>query len=217
MTIRDSSALFQQPLNFVHQIDEGKHIVLFYEELEYAKVISFQFIKNGLVHKKDCSYLSEEEVESVKREMSDSGIDVNKLTRNHQLHIYQVPSLTDYRARDSQIGEGGEEEQNLADDTTILKNTSITRQSDRIVLRCVYKINTEEQIKSNLKWEHDYRFKNLKNFGTTVICTYPVNDIITTISDSTGPYGKWMNYLLEIYDGVIFARRFWKGVAFNLS
>jgi hypothetical protein len=27
----------------------------------------------------------------------------------------------------------------------------------------------------------------------------------------------WMNDLLEIYDGVIFARRFWKGVAFNLD
>jgi len=26
-----------------------------------------------------------------------------------------------------------------------------------------------------------------------------------------------MNTLLEIYDGVIFARRFWKGVAFNLA
>ena len=96
MSIKDSSALFEQPLNFVHRVEEGKHIVLFYEELEYAKMISFQFIKSGLVHKKDCSYLSEEEVESVKREMSDSGIDVKKFIQNHQLNIYQVSSLTDY-------------------------------------------------------------------------------------------------------------------------
>ncbi len=89
--------------------------------------------------------------------------------------------------------------------------------TDRIVLRCIYKINTEKQLRSNLKWEHDYRFKNLKSLGVTIICTYPVNDIIPTISDSTGSYGKWMNNLLEIYDGVIFARRFWKGVAFNLT
>ena len=38
MTIKDS-ALFQQPLNFIHGIEEGKHIVLFYEELEYAKIL----------------------------------------------------------------------------------------------------------------------------------------------------------------------------------
>ena len=193
MTIKDSSTLFQQPLNFVHGIEEGKHIVLFYEELEYAKMISFQFIKNGLAHQKDCSYVSEEEEEAVKREMLDNGIDVKKFMQNNQLHIYQVTSLTNYTPRDY-LG-----------------------QSDRIVLRCIYKVNSEEQIKSNLKWEHDYRFKNLKNSGATVVCVYPVNDIIPTISDSTGPFGKWMHDLLEIYDGVIFARRFWKGVAFRLA
>ena len=211
MTIRDSSALFEQPLNFVHKVGEGKHIVLFYEELEYAKVISFQFIKNGLVNKKDCSYLSEEGVEAVRREMSDSGIDINKFTQNNQLHIYQVPSLTDYRERDSQIGETklewekgeGERKPRPVDDRAILKNPSEVIQSDRIVLRCVYKVENEEQIKSNLKWEHDYRFKDLKDNGTTLVCTYPINDIIPTISDSIGPYGKWMNNLLQIYDGVI--------------
>jgi hypothetical protein len=46
-----------------------------------------------------------------------------------------------------------------------------------------------------------------------MICTYPVHNIIPTISD----YGRWMNELLEIYDGVIFARKFWKGVAFSLD
>ena len=193
MTIKDSSTLFQQPLNFVHGIEEGKYIVLFYEELEYAKMISFQFIKNGLAHQKDCSYVSEEEEEAVKREMLDNGIDVKKFMQNNQLHIYQVTNLTNYTPRDY-LG-----------------------QSDRIVLRCIYKVNSEEQIKSNLKWEHDYRFKNLKNSGATVVCVYPVNDIIPTISDSTGPFGKWMHDLLEIYDGVIFARRFWKGVAFRLA
>jgi len=222
MSIKDASALFQQPLNFVHQIEQGKHIVLFYEELEYAKMISFQFIKSGLTNKKDCSYVSEEEIESVKREMSDSGVDVKKFTKNSQLHIYQVSSLTDYHPGDSHNGEtelivSKREQKPGTDDTTILKNPSKISQSDRIVLRCVYNVNTEERIKSNLEWEHDYRFKNLKDTRTTLVSTYPVNDIIPTISDSIGPYGKWMNTLLELYDGVIFARRFWKGVAFNLD
>jgi hypothetical protein len=86
-------------------LNKANTIVLFYEELEYAKMISFQFIKNGLVNKKDCSYLSEEEVQSVKREMSDSGVDVKKFSQNNQLHIYQVSSLTDYNPGDSHNGE----------------------------------------------------------------------------------------------------------------
>ena len=223
MTIKDPSTLFQQPLNFVHGIEEGKHIVLFYEEIEYAKMLSFQFIKNGLAHQKDCSYVSEEEEEAVKREMLDNGIDVKKFMQNNQLHIYRVTSLTNYNPRDS-LGKTKEGKEEVAEgqdyvynSNAILQNPSKAGQSDRIVLRCVYKVNSEEQIKSNLKWEHDYRFKNLKNSGATVVCVYPVNDIIPTISDSTGPFGKWMHDLLEIYDGVIFARRFWKGVAFRLA
>ena len=216
MDVRDS-ALFEQPLNFVHQIDEGKHIVLFYEELEYAKMLSFQFIKTGLVHKKDCSYLSEEDVEAVKREMTDSGLGVNKYIKDHQLHIYQVPSLTDYHHQPNDSHIEGKEKASQQPIDTILKDSVTMRQADRIVLRCVYKITGEQQIKANLRWEYDYRVKNLKHFRKTVVCTYPINDIISTISDSTGLYGKWMNNLLEIYDGVIFARRFWKGVGFNLA
>jgi MEDS: MEthanogen/methylotroph, DcmR Sensory domain len=221
MSIKDSS-FFEQPLSFVNKVEEGKHIVLFYEELEYAKMISFQFIKDGLIHQKDCSYLSEEEVELVKTEMSDIGIGVNKFTSNNQLHIYQVTSLTDYYhpREEMELIEDRQKEkrkQAAADNTTILRNPSKIRKSDRIVLRCVYNVDTEEQIKSNLRWEYDFRCKNLKHSGTTLVSSYPINDIISTISDSTGSYGKWMSTLLELYDGAIFARRFWKGVAFNLA
>ena len=220
MSIKDSS-VFEQPLSFVNKVEEGKHIVLFYEELEYAKMISFQFIKDGLVHQKDCSYLSEEEVELVKTEMSDIGIGVNKFTSNNHLHIYQVTSLTDYyhpREGTELIEDRKAKRKAAADNTTtILRNPSKIRKSDRIVLRCVYNVDTEEQIKSNLRWEYGFRCKNLKNIGTTLVSSYPINDIISTISDSTGSYGKWMSTLLELYDGVIFARKFWKGVAFNLA
>jgi hypothetical protein len=50
-----------------------------------------------------------------------------------------------------------------------------------------------------------------------MICTYPVNNILFTISDSIGDFGKWMGSILELYDGVIFARKLWKGLAFALD
>ena len=73
-----------------------------------------------------------------------------------------------------------------------------------------------EQIRLNLKWENDYCYRDLKGLQGTMICTYPVNNIIPAISDS-GSYGKCMNELSAIYDGVSFARKFWKGVAFSLD
>ena len=202
------SAFFKRPLNFVHHIKEFQHTVLFYEEVEYDKVISFQFIKGGLEDKKMCSYLSDEDVETVRREMVDNGIDVDKFAMNGLLHIYQFPCKTDYNTRDTHIKEHG-----LAN---IISNFTRPGQGDRMVFKC-YKTNTEEQIKSNLKWERECRLKELKNRTTSILCTYPVENILSELSDSTGAHAKWMSDLLNMYDGVIFARRFWKGVAFNLD
>ena len=47
---------------------------------------------------------------------------------------------------------------------------------------------------------------------STIICTYPVSDILTTIKSSD--YGAWMNELLLIHNGAIYARQFYKRVAF---
>jgi hypothetical protein len=71
--------------------------------------------------------------------------------------------------------------------------------------------------KSDLIWSGKFRARDLKHLQGTMICAYPVSNIIPTISDSEGDYGKWMSDLLELYDGVIFARKFWTGVAFLLG
>jgi hypothetical protein len=41
----------EQPFNFVRKVKHGKHIVLFYEEPEYARMIIFEFIKSGLTQR----------------------------------------------------------------------------------------------------------------------------------------------------------------------
>ena len=136
---------------------------------------------------------------------------VNKLDGSSCGHShFWVTAKTNYHTRNTHIKEHGL--------TNILSNFTDLRpsQGDRIVFKCIYKINTEEEIKSNLKWECEYRLKELKN-RTTTLCTYPVENILSELSDSIGAHAKWMSDLLNMYDGVIFAHRFWKGVAFNLD
>ena len=70
--------------------------------------------------------------------------------------------------------------------------------NDNFKMQCIFKINTQQQIRSNLEWERDYRDRDLKRLHGTMICTYPVNNILFTISDSIGDYGKWMNSILEL-------------------
>lgn len=201
-------SIFEQPFNFVRKVKHGKHIVLFYEEPEYARMILFEFIKSGLIQGEDCTYISEEDRETVKREMSDAGINVHEYIKNDKLLIHQISNLATAQIPRIAL-------ERLAQVT--LHPWIKADEPERVVLRCIFRADTEEQIKSNLKWEHGYRYRDLKGLRGTMICTYPVNNIIPTITDSRGGYGKWMNDLLEIYDGVIFARRFWKGVAFNLD
>jgi hypothetical protein len=170
-------------------------------------MILFEFIKSGLSQREHCVYVSEENIEIVKREMSDAGINIHGFMKNELLLIHQIPNLAASRIPQIAL-------ERLVQIT--LHPWTKEDQPDRLVLRSIFEVDTEDQIKSNLQWEHDYRHRDLKGLKGTMICTYPVNNIIPTISDS-GTYGKWMNDLLEIYDGVIFARKFWKGVAFNLN
>lgn len=170
-------------------------------------MILFEFIKSGLSQKEQCIYVSEEDNEAVKREMSDGGIQVDEFIKNNMLSIHQILNLSSPQISQITL-------ERLAQIT--LHPWTKKDQPDRVVLRCIFKTDTEDQIKSNLKWERDYRYRDLKDLRGTMICTYPVNNIIPTILDS-GNYGRWMNDLLEIYDGVIFARKFWKGVAFSLK
>jgi len=170
-------------------------------------MILFEFIKSGLNKGERCIYVSEEDKEAVKREMSDAGINVDQFTENDLLSIHEIPNLAAQQITQITL-------ERLAQIT--VHPWTKENQPERIVLRCIFKTDTEEQMRLNLKWENDYRYRDLKGLQGTMICTYPVNNIIPTISDS-GSYGKWMNELLEIYDGVIFARKFWKGVAFNLD
>jgi DcmR-like sensory protein len=202
---------FEQPLNFVRNLGRGKHVVLFYEEVEYARMLLFEFLKSGLMQNKRCSYISEEGIEMVKREMYDAGIGTHEFLNNGQLLVHQIANLANHpHIPPIEL----EKLSQLALHPGTKKNGV---QPDRLVLKCIFKINTQQQIRSNLEWERDYRDRDLKRLHGTIICTYPVNDILFTISDAIGDYGRWMSNLLELYDGVIFARKFWKGVAFSLN
>ena len=49
------------PLRFVNSLDTNKHILLLYNDPEYAKRIEFQFIGNGLAKGEHCVYATEED------------------------------------------------------------------------------------------------------------------------------------------------------------
>ena len=145
-------------------------------------MILFEFIKGGLIQKEQCLYVSEEDNETVKREMTDGGIQVDEFIKNDLLSIHQILNLSSPQISQIPL-------ERLAQIT--LHPWTKKDQQGRVILSCIFKTDTEEQIRLNLKWENDYRYRDLKGLRDTMICTYPVDNIIPTISD-TGSYGKWM-------------------------
>ena len=57
-------------------------------------MILFEFIKGGLIQKEQCLYVSEEDNEAVKREMSDGGIKADEFIKNDLLSIHQILNLS---------------------------------------------------------------------------------------------------------------------------
>ena len=162
------------------------------------------------MQKEFCTYISEKDTESVKKEMNNTWAGIKEFLNNNQLLIYQIPNLASYSQVPPQALE-------RLLQFALHPDWTSDGQPSRLVLKCIFKVSTKEEIKSNLEWERDYRIRDLKQLKGTIICTYPVDNILYTITDSVDDYGRWMNDLLELYDGVIFARKSWKGVAFNLD
>ena len=117
-------------------------------------MILFEFIKNGLDQTDRCIYVSEEDKDTVKREMSDAGINVDQYTKNDLLSIHQIPNLAAQQIPQITL-------ERLVQ-ITVHPWTKKEDKPERVVLRCIFKTDTEEQIRSNLKWEHDYRYRELK-------------------------------------------------------
>ena len=157
--------MFETPINFVRKLRGNKHIVMFYEEPEYARAIAFEFIKSGLTNNQPCAYISNEDQNILMNDMRGSSIDPERV------HIQQlgdqIPEVLSERLTQMKSGPWAIKED----------------RPDRVVL-----------------------------MDSTIICTYPVSDILTTIKSSD--YGAWMNELLLIHNGAIYARQFYKGVAF---
>jgi hypothetical protein len=71
---------------------------LFYEEPDYARMILFEFIKSGLGQTERCVYVSEENIEIVKREMYDAGINIHDFIKNELLIIHQIQQIPNLAA-----------------------------------------------------------------------------------------------------------------------
>jgi hypothetical protein len=196
--------IHHDPLKFVDTLSDQKHIVLFYEELEGAKIVEYRYLNNGLLKGQDGIHITpdDRDISSIENEMKNNDIDVERFIKRGLLHIRQVSDT-----RNDQDGEVKRFE-NIAKE--ILDNLKSPFRAIRAVVIHVPEVNTEEQIASRLVVEHSYH-SSFHRFGGSLLCSYPVKQI------EPRRRGKWIADLLQNHHSAIFVTKQGQGIAFNLE
>jgi hypothetical protein len=81
------------PIEFVDNIHSNQHMLQVISDSKGAKQVQFRFIRNGLLKKEHCIYMTHESPEKIKNEMIESGIDVQWFVNHSLLKIYKVPDI----------------------------------------------------------------------------------------------------------------------------
>jgi hypothetical protein len=187
-----------EPLQFVDSLDTDKHIVLFYDEPEWAWTIEFRFINNGLLKGENCIYATHGDANVIEDAMIKYGIDVEGFKKENLLHVYDIPNPMDDTETPARAAEKLWE--------YIMTDS---KPPFRIVTRLVPDVSTEKAISVELDMEHNIHAR-YHDFNGSLICPYHVNKI------AEKERGRWIIGLLQNHHAVIFAPKFGKGKAFNM-
>jgi hypothetical protein len=186
----------QVPFKFIDSLKENQHIALFYEDPEYARMIEFRFIKNGLDLGQQCVYATEHDSGAIVLRMLTYGIPL-KYFQDKRLRVYQIQRVCG--------GPKEIKEKCKQDITTILSNL---RSPFRIVSRIVHDVSTKAGMSVELDLEKTTH-SGFDSFGGTLICPYDISKI------EHANRKQWLEDLRENHHAVIYASRFGQGGVFT--
>ena len=168
------------------------HIGLFYEDSEYARLIEFRFLKNGLEKGEQCVYATE----------GDSGSIVLKMLRyGIPLEYFESKKLRVYQTRQSH-GSRDEIMKSCRKDIEMIQ--SELQPPFRIVSRIVPDVSTIPGMSVELEIERElhHRFDDI---GGSVMCPYALSKI------ESSQRKEWIAELFKNHHKVIYASRFGEG------
>ena len=186
------------PLRFVDSLDIRKHIVLFYDDPDYAQKIEFQFIKNGLLRQESCIYASEEDPHHIINKMIAYGIEAEEFLKKRLLFVYQLDNP--FECPEGPI---------MGAQSSFKEILSDIRSPFRVVARIVPDVSTLEGMSVELKLEQNFH-STFNNFKGSVICPYHIEKMEATKRK------KWFSKLFENHHSAIFAPKDRQGGVFEL-
>jgi len=183
------------PFRYIDALEEKQHIALFYDDPEYARLIEFRFIKNGLLKGEQCVYATEEDSGSIVLKFLNYGI---------PLHYFQTGKLRVMQMRES-CGERDEILKKCKKDIEEMRQSLLP--PFRIVSRIVPNVSTPEGISIELELEKLVH-RHFEDFCGSLMCPYDISGIEKTKRK------QWLEDLRLSHHVCIYAPKFGQGGVF---
>jgi hypothetical protein len=183
---------YSVPIRYIDSLKEKQHIALFYEDPEYARLLEFRFIKNGLDSGEDCVYATEEDTGTVVLRLLNYGIPLEHF-KSKRIRVYQTrPVLAD---RDMMTASCKLE---------ISRLLQGLKTPFRIVARIVPDVSTLIGISVELELEQ-ITHESFESLGGSIMCPYNISEIEGTKKS------EWLRRLRDEHHAVIYAPKFDQG------
>jgi hypothetical protein len=195
-----------------------KHMVMLYEEPEYARLVQIRFLNDGLKKGECCVYATSDHdsLNLTKTDMVQNGIDVDN---------YMNKGLLQFHLRNPSISDSGSYEvaikafQETIGSTYFSAPQHSTEKFPKI--RGVGSVNPYvfahknvdsegPEAASQLMVERLFQSQSLDSFEGVWMCTFQVDNILGSMNE------EWMKAILRSHDAVLFLRKLSDGIALDI-
>lgn len=151
-------------IEFIRTLEGKKHIMLYYEDDEYAKLVEFLFLKQGLDLGEDCIHATDEDSGSVVLNLLRYGISLEDFL-SKKIQVFYIPPVT---GTTNEILTHGK----------IMANRifSNVKPPVRIVSRIISDISMEQGMLAELEMEK-ITHNCFEDFGGMLMCPYKISSM----------------------------------------
>lgn len=186
-----------RPIKFLDRMERNNHIVLLYDNEEYADLVISRYLLNGLQKGESCIFFTADKPEIIEERLSAEGIDVDSYKQTNSLRIFRI-------------------ERSDADEFDALGTLKHIREEAtkgmkppyRFVGRTIMDTGSKEGMKLGLVVEKTGH-EHLEEFDNSQLCYYNISGI------EQSKRNEWISELLKNHHYVIYASEPDRAVAFE--
>jgi hypothetical protein len=186
-----------RPIKFLDRMERNNHIVLLYDNEEYADLVISRYLLNGLQKGESCIFFTADKPEIIEERLSAEGIDVNSYKQTNSLRIFRI-------------------ERSDADKFDALGTLKHIREEAtkgmkppyRFVGRTIMDTGSKEGMKLGLVVEKTGH-EHFEEFDNPQLCYYNISGI------EQSKRNEWISELLKNHHHVIYASEPDRAVAFE--